>query len=901
MYSNSRISESNICNIKNECPNKARSEADSARASQANPVCTPPPRDHAISSPAAHYMDLAANNSWFAPEHRPLTHNQAVRTVSGEPVEHVRYDLRSQRAIFAKPVPVMAQPDSGGWPMDVNEKPASPPPWPSEAERRAMQKESACIPAEEPLGPLAAGWVKALHDWYAGLQKTFEFDPTDLPANLKKHAAKWEQRLQYLKLAERDLFDSVMSNIRTGHKIPFGDTKPEAFFRRRNPPSLEADKTRAWAAIEKDMAHGALVPVNIATEGLPVCVCPVRTADKNDGTARFVHNSRRVNKCVPKEASACELESLLKTRNMFIKGGFIVGLDFASGYHCLSMQEEDQKYLAFALHVNELPPHAVEWLKAEFPNAFMPDKQCFVFKYVALPFGLSSSCRTFNDLIAALVGFWRRCPTGGEGTRASNYIDDVMGVTRSFDAAMMMSIRMVFEAASLGLSLKISKCSFFPRHSMKALGTIVNLRSFRFSVSKLRVVKIAKSMLALKAAVARNERAVPAKLVASFIGLIWSIAACCHRAASVMVRAITDVLTQGMKLKMGASGLSLSMLLSRFWSGSVSWSKAAQAQLEFWLSVQFGSLSAPISADVLGLAIEQTFWYPEGFNQDQVSFLFQDASATATGGGTMSMHEGQLRPNDDLFLAEFDAYLAASSSTLRELTGILWCLQANVDRTKSKLVFICDNWSSCRAILRGSKVPNIQRVAEAIFHWSLKHGKVCWPIWVPRTHRLIVEADRRSRMRIPHDERSPRGVVACANEMAVRLWGRCISFDQAASHRSAIVVQGQVLPFNAFCYQPGAAGVDMFRCVNSWHGNVNYVFPPEPLVGRLLTFLPYTNARSVVVIKKTTRRAWWSYSVQPNAHGLVASRDVLGFTIFAFDFVEAPQALTANQFRVCVV
>jgi hypothetical protein len=368
-----------------------------------------------------------------------------------------------------------------------------------------------------------------------------------------------------------------------------------------------------------------------------------------------------------------------------------------------------------------------------------------------------------------------------------------------------------------------------------------------------------------------------------------------------MVRAITDVLTQGMKLKMGASGLSLSMLLSRFWSGSVSWSKAAQAQLEFWLSVQFGSLSAPISADVLGLAIEQTFWYPEGFNQDQVSFLFQDASATATGGGTMSMHEGQLRPNTDLFLAEFDAYLASSSSTLRELTGILWCLQANVDRTKSKLVFICDNWSSCRAILRGSRVPELQRVAEKIFHWCLRHGKVCWPIWVPRTHHLIQEADRRSRMCIPHDERSPRDVITCANELALRLWGRCLSFDQAASHRSAIAVEGRTLPFNAFCFQPGAAGVDMFRCLHSWCGNINYVFPPEPLVGRLLTFLPYTRVRAIVAIKRSTRRAWWSYSIQQKAAGLIATRSVLGFTLFAFDFSGAKQALATNQFRVCVV
>ena len=170
----------------------------------------------------------------------------------------------------------------------------------------------------------------------------------------------------------------------------------------------------------------------------------------------------------------------------------------------------------------------------------------------------------------------------------------------------------------------------------------------------------------------------------------------------------------------------------------------------------------------------------------------------------------------------------------------------------------------------------------------MRNGKVCWPVWVPRTHRLIREADRRSRLSIPFDERSPRGVVSCANDLARHLWGRDLSFDQAASHRSAIRVRGRRLPFNAFCFQPNAAGVDMFRCWHSWHGNVNYVFPPKPLIGRLVAFLPTTRAKVVLALRKPISHAWWSYAIQPQAEGLVAQRDVLGFTLFAFDFSGRP-------------
>ena len=165
-----------------------------------------------------------------------------------------------------------------------------------------------------------------------------------------------------------------------GHKIPF-ERKPRKFFRGRNPPSLAADKHRAWAAIKKDISHGAIEPVDLPAEGTPHCVCPVRTADKSDGSARFVHNSRRVNKCVPSEATKCKLETLLRTRNMLMQGGFLIGSDYSSGYHCISMHKSHRKFVAFALHVSELPEDAVKWLHQHFPEAFDAVRNCFVFRY----------------------------------------------------------------------------------------------------------------------------------------------------------------------------------------------------------------------------------------------------------------------------------------------------------------------------------------------------------------------------------------------------------------------------------------------------------------------------------------------------------------------------------------
>ena len=747
-----------------------------------------------------------------------------------------------------------------------------------------MERESSHRDPESPLGPLAAHWVNELSKWYSELQTHFEFNPNNLASNVRRSSARWRLRLQYINEADPQHFEYLMQLIDHGHRIPFGPDLPHKFFRKGNPPSFAADKVRAWEAIFGDIQHGAIEPVNTEKCGIPWCVCPVRTADKSNGKARFVHNSRRVNKSIPKHESACTLESLLRTRNMYVPGGFVIGSDFASGYHCIDMVEEHRTYLGFALHLSELTPEALAWLRLNHPESYCHAKRAFIFRYTSLPFGLSTSCKAFNSLITALVGFWRLCPSEGRPTRASSYIDDILSAHLSFDSAMRMSIRIVYESASLGLALRIPKCSFFPRHAIKALGTIVDLSSFKFRVAKARNLKIQAAIQKLFAAVETDHNAVPAKLIASFVGLIWSVATCCHRAASVMVRSITHTLTRGMRACMHDSVMSLQAIMRHFWSGTVQWAADAHNQLTFWSNVDFLSLESPISADVLGKSLESTFARPHHIDHSKVTYLFQDSSDTASGGGTLSYHDGFLTPSDNLFLAMFTDSERLYSSTLRELLGILRCLQATHGETSNKVIFACDNQGSCSAVRFGSRTPAIQHVAEQIFTWCLEHSVICWPVWLPRTHPLIKEADRRSRLRIAHDERSPQKLVDFCDRLANERWGRHISFDQMASHRSSIRICNRALPFNASCWQPGAQAVDSFMQWKSWADNVNYVYPPTPMIGRLVTFLPSTNSRAIVVFPRATRSSWWSFAVQRHSDGVCAVRQFEGFTVVVFDF-----------------
>ena len=75
-----------------------------------------------------------------------------------------------------------------------------------------------------------------------------------------------------------------------------------------------------------------------------------------------------------------------------------------------------------------------------------------------------------------------------------------------------------------------------------------------------------------------------------------------------------------------------------------------------------------------------------------------------------------------------------------------------------------------------------------------------------------------------------------------------------------------------------------FRQWDSWRNNVNYAYPPGPMTGRLVTFLPRTESRAIVCFPAPVPHTWWSYAVQPAAAGVIASLQIGDFIIVAFDF-----------------
>ena len=56
------------------------------------------------------------------------------------------------------------------------------------------------------------------------------------------------------------------------------------------------------------------------------------------------------------------------------------------------------------------------------------------------------------------------------------------------------------------------------------------------------------------------------------------------------------------------------------------------------------------------------------------------------------------------------------------------------------------------------------------------------------------------------------------------------------------------------------------------------------MTGLLLSFLPSTRARVLVSVPLPIPNEWWSYTIMPNAPGVVLQERVEGFLITVFDF-----------------
>ena len=659
----------------------------------------------------------------------------------------------------------------------------------------------------------------------------------------------------------------------------------------------------AWEALRKDIGHGAVLPCNLSRDGKPWVVSPVRTAPKGwrTGKRRFVINMRFLNRHIPDEESACSLDTLSRVRNLLTfsdapgSPAWGITMDLASGYHNFWIAPHQWTYMGFALHRSELPVRAIGFLRDLFPDCEDPTSGNFYFLMRALGFGLAPSCSVFSLVATSLSASWRRHAICGNPLRLTSYIDDFCALAKTIRETLIAAIELLYEATAAGLTINVGKCRLGPATLVKYLGILIDLRRRIFRLPLSRIERISIQISEIRQQITRAPR-VPSKWIAQLVGLLWSIAPCCHRAVSIMARGLIALLTKAMRASVWrnprsrTSRFTLKRLLSAFWDGDVRWSVLADDDLRFWESVDFHELRSPISADTLEVMASSIRLDTSEFDHTNIAFLASDASETACGGGLLAYGAGAFEFDaSGTFFSHLTRHLVGASSGLREIVAIYWMLLALESRLPRRVVVFSDSRVACSAISRGSRCHPIQFVARLIFAWCLRRSVCLFACWSPRASDIITVADARSRWSDTYGQSTPERVFLAAERAAIRLWGSAPSFDRQASHINVMPPRSlgrHPLPFNSLWNQPGSDGVDMFlQPAASWQAHINFIHPAAPTTGRVLSFLPATSSRSVVVIpcRLADNCPWWSTFTMPGGPGVRHSERVLGFLVVAVD------------------
>jgi hypothetical protein len=206
-------------------------------------------------------------------------------------------------------------------------------------------------------------------------------------------------------------------------------------------------------------------------------------------------------------------ETLKHQRHFSRPGDYFVSVDLTDAYYTLGILKEGRDY-------------------------FTVNYRGFLWRLASLPMSWSGSAYYYCKLTPVFTNYLRRpppptpttTPTSGRpskrflrnarwrGTRLLPYIDDILFLADSYNAALLLRQRIDAMLAHLGLQRNPKKGVLTPTQVGNHLGLMVdlNLGMFRAPSDKLR--QLAHQASSLLGRAASNSRWLPARQVAAFAG-----------------------------------------------------------------------------------------------------------------------------------------------------------------------------------------------------------------------------------------------------------------------------------------------------------------------------------------------------------------------------------------------
>ena len=275
----------------------------------------------------------------------------------------------------------------------------------------------------------------------------------------------------------------------------------------------------------------------------------------------------------------------------------------------------------------------------------------------------------------------------GQGLRVVLYLDDGIVAADGKAAAARASAKVRSDLRKAGLVEHTAKRNWNPSQKVVWLGFNLDLEAGLISIPGEKIVALKTQLQEIC-----KETLVRARKLASVIGKIMSMALAIGPVSRLMTRSMYALLNT-----------------RDFWCQNLPISDVAKFELDFWLN-QVDNLNG------------RGIWH----SPSAVRIVYTDASDTGYAGYTV---EHGYHIAHDLWSEEE----VGLSSTWRELRAVRLALESLVGKLQGHRVrWFTDNQNVVTIITSGSRKPDLQKEAIAIYSFALSNGVHIEPEWIPR-------------------------------------------------------------------------------------------------------------------------------------------------------------------------
>ena len=582
-------------------------------------------------------------------------------------------------------------------------------PMPDAAAVRLLVDEIRSTPMRSTIGLKAQHLRSKISDWVTEVRSAIRGESVKVTGALKENMKLWNHHLKHV---PTELRHKVLQWIESGVPLPWDGGRPPLHPIRtwHNNPDLVSKRDLVWKTLKEQLEEEAVQPWDVQRRGLPMGLSPIKWVSKT-GTdkVRIVIVLCSINKKFDERAGHCTLQSLHAIRSMWEQDDWQISADQHNSFFHLENSEEDKTWLGFSLHPDELPLGVAKKIVEKYGDACVhtPTGR-LIFVCAGLVQGATHSTATYNTFSSAVVQGFTAFRHGSQTPRITSYIDDYLKLIssplladgsrdlyRGFVDALILLKHFVIRMIRLRFTFNVPKSRFLPAQHRVHLGSLCSSPDLRFRNTIDAAAKLRQARDEVRAQVDKSQR-VLAKVLAKFLGRLWSKKLLMPRAVAIMTRAMFNTLARKLRLDLSTWVISAKRLLSDMkkilkhsWTGYIIWDQDAEIELQFWESVAFIDLESPMHFDKHDDHIRECVLRPDCSRlHDSVRIFAADTSSHASGVAEFSLNDLKVLRAATIPLTEEEKLF---SSTCRELLGILRMDFSIVPNSAKTVIFLCDN------------------------------------------------------------------------------------------------------------------------------------------------------------------------------------------------------------------